>query len=140
MLRALVELVRVWTRPRTLGERGEAAAGRYLRRSGYVIVARGSRTRTGEIDIVAVEGRTIVFVEVKTRAGHAAGHPVDAVDADKQAQLTRLALAFLRRHGLLEHRARFDVVAVTWPANQRQPVIEHFKNAFEPVGEGQLFS
>ena len=54
--------------------------------------------------------------------------------------LTRLALAYLKRHELLEHAARFDVLAVTWPAGAQKPRIDHFKNAFEAVGRGQMFS
>src|SRR5205823_5268516 len=65
--------------PKTLGQRGEAAAARYLKRSGYVIVGRGSHIRRGEIDLIAVDGRTVVFVEVKTRISHDAGHPAEAV-------------------------------------------------------------
>lgn len=125
--------------PKTLGQRGEAAAARYLKRLGYTIVARGSHIRRGEIDLIAVDGRTIVFVEVKTRVSHDAGHPAEAVDREKQRRLTRLAMVYLKRHHLLENPARFDVVAITWPANQRRPTIEHFKNAFEPVGQGQMF-
>ena len=124
----------------TLGQRGEAAAARYLKKKGLIIVARSDRGRLGEIDLVAVEGRTVVFVEVKTRTSHDAGHPADAVDREKQRRLTRLALSYLKSHGLLEHAARFDVVAVTWPEGERKPRIEHFQNAFEPVGEGQMFS
>jgi putative endonuclease len=125
--------------PKTLGQRGEAAAARYLKRLGYVIVARGSHIRRGEIDLIAVDGRTLVFVEVKTRVSHDAGHPAEAVDREKQRRLTRLAMVYLKRHHLLENSARFDVIAITWPKNQRRPTIEHFKNAFEPVGEGQMF-
>lgn len=98
------------------------------------------RDRIGEIDLVAVDGRTVVFVEVKTRRHHAAGHPVEAVDADKQRRVTRTALSYLRRHDLLEHSARFDIVAVTWPDGQPQPDIEHYKDAFEPADRGQMFS
>jgi putative endonuclease len=129
-----------WRRPEPLGRRGEREAERYLRRLGYIIVARGRRDRLGEIDLVTVDGRTVVFVEVKTRRSHDAGHPVEAVDEDKQRRLTRLALAFLKRHNLLECSARFDIVAVTWPEGARRPVIEHFQNAFEPSGQGQMFA
>ena len=125
---------------RTLGQRGEVAAARFLKRLGYKIVARGDRSKWGELDIVAVDGRTVVFVEVKTRDGRDAGHPAEAVDPAKQRRLTRLAVAFLKRHGLLEYPARFDVVAVTWPQRQRRPAIEHFKNAFDAVGEWELYS
>jgi putative endonuclease len=125
--------------PKPLGRRGEDAAARYLRRLGYVIVARGHRDSIGEIDLVAVDGRTVVFIEVKTRTTHDAGHPADAVDAAKQKRLTHLALSYLKRHDLLECRARFDVVAVTWPA-KGQPTIEHFKDAFEAVGFDGMYS
>ncbi len=127
-------------RPATLGERGEREAERFLRRLGYVIVARHRRDRLGELDLVAVDGRTIVFVEVKTRRSHDAGHPALAVDEDKQRRLTRLALAFLKRYDLLNYSARFDVVAITWPDGAGRPVIEHFQNAFEPADRGQMFS
>ncbi|MGE0609918.1 MAG: YraN family protein [Pirellulales bacterium] len=129
-----------WRTPPSLGQRGEAAAAKFLRGLGYVIVARSARHRLGEIDIVAVEGRTVVFVEVKTRESHDAGHPAEAVTPDKQRRLTRLALNYLKRHGLLEHAARFDVVAITWPAGGRRPVIEHIKNAFEASGFGGMYS
>lgn len=127
-------------KPQTLGQRGEAAAARYLEKKGYVIVARSDRMRHGELDLVAVDQRTVVFVEVKTRRSHEAGHPADAVDEDKQRRLTRLALIYLKKHHLLENSARFDVVAVTWPDDGREPVIEHYVNAFPAVGQWQLFS
>ena len=126
--------------PRPLGRRGEDAAARFLRKLGYTIVARGHRDNIGEIDLVAVDGRTIVFVEVKTRTTHDAGHPADAVDDAKQRRLTRLALSYMKRHDLLECAARFDVIAVTWPVGRGRPTIEHFKNAFEPVGIDGMFS
>lgn len=134
------ELVARWRCPKPLGDRGERAAARFLRGLGYKIVARSSRNQVGEIDLVAVDGRTVVFVEVKSRRSHDAGHPADAVDADKQRRLTRAALAFLRNHGLLENASRFDVIAVTWPDDARHPTIEHFQHAFESVGKWQMFS
>ena len=126
--------------PLSLGERGERAAERFLKRLGYKIVARHDRGRLGELDLVAVDDRTLVFVEVKTRREDEAGSPAEAVDERKQAKLTRLALAYLKRHGLLEYTARFDVVAITWPDETQQPKIVHFINAFQPVGTGQMFS
>jgi len=131
---------RRWFRPATLGQRGEALAARTLRRKGYTIVARGSRAALGEIDLVVVDGRTVVFVEVKTRRSQDAGHPADAVDDDKQRRLTRLAIAYLRRHGLLEYAARFDVVAITWPPGRGKPTVEHIPRAFSAVGHEGMFS
>jgi putative endonuclease len=125
---------------KSLGRRGEDAAARYLQRLGYRVLARGRRLASGELDLVVLDGRTIVFVEVKTRTSQEVGHPADAVDATKQRKLTRLAVTFMKRHGLLEYPARFDVVAITWPEGRGRPTIEHFKNAFEAVGEGELYS
>lgn len=122
-----------------LGDKGERLAVRYLKRQGYRIVARQSRSRIGELDIVALDGDCIVFVEVKTRSSDKAGHPAEAVTTAKQQQLTRAALAWLKRRGLLERRARFDVVAITW-GKGLPPVIDHYRNAFEATGRGQMFS
>ncbi len=116
---------------RTLGRRGEDAAARFLKRRGGRILARGSRSALGEIDLVVLDGKSIVFVEVKTRRHGEAGHPSEAVDTAKQRRLTRLALGFLKRHALSERPVRFDVVAVTWPQDGRRPTIEHFPAAFE---------
>jgi len=131
-----------WFRQRelTLGQRGELYASRWLRKQGYKIVAGGKRTRYGEIDLVAVEHETIVFVEVKTRQSHDKGHPAEAVDKAKQQHLVRSALAFLKEHHLLEYSVRFDVIAITWPPEAKQPELQHFKNAFEPADQGQFFS
>jgi len=123
-----------------LGRRGENAAARYLKRLGYLIVARSQKAAIGEIDLVAVDRRTVVFVEVKTRTTQDAGHPADAVDDAKQRRLTRLALSYLQRHDLLECRSRFDVVAVTWGDDGQRPAIEHFQDAFESVGSEGMFS
>ena len=103
------------------------------------MVAHGQREAMGELDLVAVDGRTIVFVEVKTRAKLASGHPADAVDQEKQHRLTRSALSYLKRHDLLESPARFDVISIVWSSDASRPEIEHFKNAFEPVGNWQMF-
>ena len=125
-----------------LGLRGERFAARYLRRKGYRIVARGTRWRRGELDLVAVDGRTVVFVEVKTRRHATSDTPAEAVGSEKQRRLARAALVYLKSHGLLEHAARFDVVAIIWPKGARRPLsVEHFVNAFElPPGRGQFYS
>ncbi|NQU21862.1 MAG: YraN family protein [Candidatus Nealsonbacteria bacterium] len=133
-------LRRLWPR-RSLGQRGEAVAARYLRRRRYKVLARGRRLRGGELDLVMLDrDGTIVFVEVKTRRSQDAGHPAEAVNAVKQRKLTRLAVMFLKRHGLLERAARFDVVAITWPQGKWFPKVEHFKNAFDAVGKWEFYS
>ena len=122
------------------GDRGERAAVKYLQRQGFQIIARQYSTPWGEIDIVAIEGQTIVFVEVKTRKTINAGHPFEAVTHEKQSKLTRMALAYLKRYKLLEHSARFDVMSIVWPDENKSAEITHFRNAFEPVGKWQFFS
>jgi putative endonuclease len=130
-----------------IGLRGEHAAARLLRRKGYLVIAQGERDAAGEIDLIALhrpwfKPATIVFVEVKTLATTRPGHPAERVDADKQRRLTNASLRYLKRHKLLEHRARFDVIAVWWTDQERAEPnrIEHFVNAFEAVGEGQFYS
>lgn len=118
-----------------LGDRGERVAARHLKSLGYRIVARQYRSRLGEIDLIALDGDTIVFVEVKTRSGTLHGHPFEAVDHRKQRQLTRAALGFLKKKRRLHQRARFDVVSIVWPQEGVRPQIQHFRNAFEAAGD-----
>src|SRR4051812_9828326 len=128
-----------WWR-RWFGSRSERAAERFLRRLGYRILARNYSCPHGELDLVAVDGSCIVFVEVRSTERGDATRPAASVDLAKQTRLTNLALHYLRQHGLLNHSARFDVLAVSWPADRRQPAIVHFPNAFEAVGRFQMFS
>lgn len=132
-----------WWRPRRqrpLGFRGERAAEQHLRRLGWRILARNARDDLGEIDLVALDGRTIVFVEVKTRTSGEPGEAAEAVDTAKQRRLTRLALLWLKRRGLLEHPARFDVLALSWPADGSRPAVRHYRNAFEATGLPGMYS
>ncbi len=131
----MVFMVKIgWTR-KLFGDRGERAACRFLKRKGFKILKRQVRTGLGEIDIIAQDRQTIVFVEVKTRRSHRAGHPSEAVTRTKQKQLTRAALAWLKRNGMLERPARFDVIAIIWTQDGK-PRIEHFEHAFEAIGGG----
>jgi len=140
LLHALADWLRSLRVLKPLGVRGESAAAGFLRRKGYRILARAQRSRFGELDLVALDGRTVVFVEVKTRQSDQAGQPAEGVDAKKQRRLTRLAVGWLKQHRLLECPARFDVVAVLWPADGRPPTIEHFPNAFDAVGRWEFYS
>jgi putative endonuclease len=119
-----------------LGDRGERAASRHLRQRGMRVILRGYRTPQGEIDLIARDGDVVVFVEVKSRRR---GQPAEAVDLEKQRHLTLAAMHFLKRHDLLEQRSRFDIVAVVWPDDDIEPIIEHLPDAFESVGRGQMF-
>jgi putative endonuclease len=127
-------------RPKTLGERGEDVAARFLKRLGYHVIGRHVDLHVGELDIIAVDDRTVVFVEVKTRTSTSAGAPAEAIDELRQRRMTQAALAYLKAHGLLEYPARFDVVALTWPHDAKKPAIEHIKDAFPAVGRGQFYN
>ena len=100
----------------TLGKHGEDLACRELERRGYVIIARRFRVRSGELDIVARDGATLVFVEVKTRASRAFGDAAEAVTPIKQLRMRRLAEEYLMRHQLHDCPCRFDVVAIHFEA------------------------
>lgn len=126
-------------RARPLGARGELAAAKYLRRRRYIIVDRGFRTAEGEIDLVAVQHRTIVFVEVKTRRRIDGSGPLAAVTREKQRRISRTALVFLKQNDLLACATRIDVIGIIWPRGQRRPAVIHVENAFEPVGTTSLF-
>jgi putative endonuclease len=112
--------------------RGEALAALFLRLKGYRIEARNWRCPLGEIDIVASKGDTLVFVEVKTRAGRSAGLPEAAVTRGKQQRLVRLAQAYLTHCHAEVPPCRFDVVAVE--AITPMPRIRHLKAAFRADG------
>lgn len=124
--------------PIKLGARGERAAERHLLRQGWYIVERGFEGSRGEIDLIAIDDQTVVFVEVKTRSSDRKGHPAEAVDEAKQHHLTQTANQYIKRHQLFDCSVRFDVIAIIWPDIQRSPSIQHFENAFEPTGKFQL--
>src|SRR5262249_5307251 len=128
-----------WWR-RWFGTRSERAAARFLRHQGYRIVARNYSCPHGELDLVAVDGRCVVFVEVRSTGGADPQRPAASVDDAKQRRLTSLALHFLQEHRLLGHAARFDVLALSWPPGRREPVIVHHPHAFEAVGRFQMYS
>jgi putative endonuclease len=111
-----------------LGERGENVAAKYLRTQGYKILARNFRCAVGEVDIIARDGKALVFVEVKTRM-YDDPTPEEQVNATKQHQITKAAKFYLGRFGTPQPPARFDIVAVVWPSGQ-PPIIRHEADAF----------
>lgn len=115
-------------RRRATARRGEGLAALYLRLKGYRIEVRNWRCSLGEIDIVAWDGDTLVFVEVKTRTSGAAGSPEEAVTAQKRRRLVRLAQALLAQRGGEAPPCRFDVVAVE--TGKPWPRVRHLRNAF----------
>lgn len=126
-----------WFR-RWFGGRSERAAARFLKARGHRVITRNWRCPLGELDLITRVGPTLVFVEVRSTEQRSLEKPGDSVDAQKQARLGRLALAFIQRHQLFEVPARFDVVLVSWPAGQRQPNIEHHPSAFPLPGRYNL--
>jgi putative endonuclease len=112
-----------------LGKTGEDLACAELEKRGYAIIARRYRRRGGEIDIVARDGPTIVFAEVKAREGRAFGEAAEAVTAFKRRRITQLALDYMTRHHLSNCSCRFDVVSIHFDAGR--PTIEVFQNAFD---------
>jgi putative endonuclease len=130
---------RPWWR-RWFGSRSERAAARFLKRQGFRIVARNYSCPLGELDLIALDGRCIVFVEVRSTEGGDLLKPAASVDDAKQRRLSKLALQFLQKKRLLDQAARFDVLTVSWPAGQAEPAIEHYRNAFEVAGRFQMFS
>jgi len=117
-------------RKTALGRKGEDLAAAFLQRQGYGILARNYRRRYGEIDIVAEEGDTLVFVEVKTRKSNRFGSAWEAVTRAKQRQISLVALDYITRHRLQKRNVRFDVVAVSL-ADPGKPVIELLRDGFE---------
>lgn len=115
----------------TLGKRGEAEAAKYLRGIGYRIVATRERILRGDIDLVALDGRTVVFVEVRSRSSTAHGHPAETIGHHKQRRVAQLATAYIRRHRLEDCSVRIDVVTVTFDGPEGRAQVEHFQNAFE---------
>ena len=116
---------------RAIGVKGEEEAARFLARSGYAILEKNVRTRAGEIDLVAKEGKTLVFVEVKTRKDVAEAEPPQAaVNTRKQNRLGKLAHGYLRSKRIRQTPCRFDVVSVIINDEGGVKAIRHIPNAF----------
>ena len=126
-----------------LGKRGEQAAARLLRQTGYSILAENASDFAGEIDIIATDRKraSIIFVEVKTLQSTKPGHPAERVDEAKQTRITKAALRYLQKQNLLGCPVRFDVIAVWWPSGYSEPnKIEHYVSAFEATGVEGFYS
>lgn len=111
------------------GQTSEAIAADYLQRNGYRILVRNYRTKLGEIDLIARDGDTLAFIEVKARRSARYGNPKYAVNRWKQKKISMAALAYLKSTKQMNVRARFDVLAILSLKNP--PQIELVKNAFE---------
>jgi putative endonuclease len=114
---------------KVLGIEGENVAVKFLEKKGYRIIRRNYKTHIGEIDIIAQDGNTIVFVEVKTRGNESFGKPFEAVNKRKRQKLKNLALLYLKNQGR-EFPVRFDVLSI-FCSDKGKKEIEHIKDAFE---------
>ncbi len=113
-----------------LGRRGEDAAVRYLELSGYEIVERNWECPAGEADVIALDGCTLVFVEVKTRTNLKKGFPSEAVTPEKRRRYERIACWYLRESEFVDMPVRFDIVSLM-VVSQDKACVRHYKHAFE---------
>jgi len=113
------------------GRHAEELAARLLEQRGLTIVARNWRRPEGELDLVADDGGVCVFVEVRSRTGEAQGHPLEAITPQKRARVIRAARLYLDAGAPPATGYRFDVVGVTYPEDDGDPVLSYIPNAFE---------
>jgi putative endonuclease len=128
----------VWRR--WFGRRSERAAAKYLRRQGCRILGRNIDDRLGEIDLLALDGQTLVVVEVRSSEQKSFEELAATVNSEKQRRLTEAVLRFVVRKRLQDVSVRFDVLALRWPADAREPEVRHYRHAFESVGKFQFHS
>jgi putative endonuclease len=112
-----------------LGRLGEDLALKKIKRLGYKPVTRNFRCSLGEIDLIARHGEYLVFVEIKTRKGRSLGYAKEAVTPKKKRQMSKVALAYMKKNNCCDIKSRFDVVAVSIYGEKAE--IEVITNAFE---------
>lgn len=126
---------------RWFGQRSERAAARFLRKLGYRMLAYNTADARGEIDLLALGDRTLVVVEVRSTASADLDRVASSVDRVKQKKLSDATLRYLKRRSLLGRIAvRFDILAISWPPDAREPTFWHIPNAFESVGKFQFYN
>jgi putative endonuclease len=120
--------------PHALGRQGERLAAEYLAGKGYRIISRNYRYHRNEIDIIALDGKTLCFIEVKTRGSLEKGHPLEAITPQKQKEIIKAAKAYLLRAENREPDCRFDVIAILAASEENGKIasysIEHITDAF----------
>ena len=113
-----------------IGFLGEEIATDFLKQKGYRILERNVRIGRGEIDLIALDGKTLVFVEVKTRKGLGFGYPSESITYRKRRQLSKLALLYLQRRRISDVSCRFDIISILL-TSRGEAKVEHIENAFE---------
>ena len=119
---------------RALWIKGESLARKFVKKRGFKILKRNYASKTGEIDIVAYDRGTIVFVEVKARISEDYGRPELAVTREKRRKIVKTALHYLMVNNISDRDYRFDVVSIVFPKEEKHPKIELFQGAFTSVG------
>lgn len=129
---------------RWFGRRSERAAAKYLRGLGYRLLAANVSDRDGELDLLALDGSTLVIVEVRSTSSDrpdAIEQTAASVDLRKQRKITEATSRFLARRRLLGRIAvRYDVLVIAWPEHAREPTVRHIRHAFESTGRFQFFT
>jgi len=128
----------VWRR--WFGRRSERAAAKYLRRQRCRILGRNVDDRLGEIDLLVLDGQTLVVVEVRSSESKTFDELAATVDRLKQKRLTDAILRFLQKRRMWKVGVRFDVLALRWPTGAREPEVRHYRHAFASVGKYQFHS
>src|SRR2546430_1767655 len=128
----------VWRR--WFGQRSERAAAKYLRRPRFRVLGRNVDDRLGETDVLALDGKVLVVVEVRSSETRTFDELAATVNHDKQRRLTNAILRFLQRRKMWSIGVRFDVLALRWPADAREPEVRHYRHAFQAVGKYQFRS
>ena len=113
----------------SLGHCGESIAAGFLEKKGYTIIEKNYRTPYGEIDLMANQGDTIVFIEVKTRASSTLGPPEISITRRKAEHMRYAAEYYIQEHPDLRNDWRIDVISVQMQENETPPLIVHFENA-----------
>ncbi|MDY3556633.1 YraN family protein [Gemmata sp. JC717] len=129
---------------RWFGRRSERAAAKYLRGLRYRLLAANVNDRDGELDLLAIDGETLVIVEVRSTSSarpDAIEQTAASVDLRKQRKITEATSRFLGRRRLLGQIAvRYDVLVIAWPEHAREPAVRHIRHAFESTGRFQFFT
>jgi putative endonuclease len=118
-----------------LGAFGEAMACSYLEKQGYRLIERNFSCKAGELDIIALEGDTLAFIEVKCRTSNSYGSPSEAVSYYKQSRIVKAALFYMNKHNCFDYMSRFDVIEVYTNGTIDGTSINLIRNAFEYSGK-----
>ncbi|HAG10758.1 MAG TPA: YraN family protein [Desulfotomaculum sp.] len=113
-----------------LGRRGEDEAVSYLRKKGYILLQRNYRCPLGEIDVIAKDSKTLVFIEVRARSSERFGTPQESVNRNKMLKIHRVAQYYLKTVQKEEEPVRFDVLALMFDLENQLKQLEHIKGAF----------